>query len=143
MTLSLTDEVLVRIHAHAEETYPKECAGFLLGRVENEMKTVVYVMPLVNRWDLDEQHHRFILTYQDWQNGEIEADRKGLDLIGCFHSHPDHPAEPSEFDRDAAIPNFIYLISSVEKGKVEVSRAWLLKEDHFGFNEERIEFGAK
>ena len=140
--LVISEELLGQLNAHGQETYPREGAGFLLGQFGNGIKTVSSVMPLVNRWDLNEQYHRFILTDQDWQKGEAEAEHLKLELIGCFHSHPDHPAEPSEFDCNFAMPNFIYVITSVEKGRAVVSRAWLLKEDHSGFDEEQIELGA-
>ena len=72
-------------------------------------------------------------------HGETEAARRGLDVIGIFHSHPDHPAEPSGFDRDWALPWYSYIITTVEQGRAVRSRSWLLKEDHSGYDEETIQ----
>ena len=68
----------------------------------------------------------------------MEAERRGLDLVGVFHSHPDHPDLPSEYDREWAQPNFSYLITSVEKGTVLESRSWRLIEDRSAFVEEAL-----
>ncbi len=138
--LTVPPELLQALESHGVASYPNEGAGLLLGTADGDgRKTVVDILPLANRWEADEQYHRFLLTDQDWLYGEIEAGQRGLELIGCFHSHPDHPAEPSEFDRNAAIPNFVYIITSVDKAQVTVSRAWLLKEDHSALEEEKIQ----
>jgi proteasome lid subunit RPN8/RPN11 len=141
VTLTLSDELLKAIHAHGEATYPNEGAGFLLGQMAGEAKTVTATLPLTNKWESADQYHRFQLSSQDWMEAEAECDRRGLDLVGCFHSHPDHPAVPSEFDRDHALPWFTYIITSVQKGKAVVSRAWLLAEDRSRFAEEEIAVG--
>ena len=75
--------------------------------------------------------------------GEEEADRLGLEMLGVFHSHPDHPNLPSEFDRQWAWPNFSYLITSVVEGKAVDSRSWRLSEDRTSFSEEIIEIGEQ
>ncbi len=139
MTLTLSDEVRRAIQAHGEASYPNEGAGFLLGRLTGEAKTATATLPLENKWDRAGQYHRFQLSSQDWMEAEAECDRQGLDLIGCFHSHPDHPPIPSEFDRGHALPWFSYIITSVEKGRAVVSRSWLLAEDRSAFSEESIE----
>ena len=131
--------VLRAIQAHGEAAYPEEGAGLVLGRVTDGRTTAVEILPLVNRWGPEEQTHRFLLTDREWRYGEAEAERRGLDLIGCFHSHPEHVAEPSEFDREAAWPNFLYIITSVEKGCATFSRAWQLKENRSAFEEQPIQ----
>jgi proteasome lid subunit RPN8/RPN11 len=137
--LTIQLEVLRALQAHGEAAYPNEGAGLLLGRAVDGGKTVVDILPLANRWEADEQHHRFLLTDQEWRLGETEAERRNLELIGCFHSHPNHVAEPSEFDREAALPNFIYIITTVEKASSTISRAWLLKDDRSAFEEAPME----
>ena len=139
MTLTLSVAVLRAVQAHGEAAYPNEGAGFLLGRMTGEAKTVVASLPLANKWDSAGQYHRFQLSSQDWLQAEAEGDRQGLDLVGCFHSHPDHPAVPSEFDREHALPWFSYVITAVQQGRAVVSRSWLLADDRSAFAEESIE----
>lgn len=136
--LTIPSNVLKALQAHGEATYPNEGAGLLLGQAADGNKTVVDIMVLPNRWGSEEQYHRFLLTPQDMLEGEKEAAKRGLDIIGIFHSHPDHVAEPSGFDRDWALPWYSYIISTVEKGRTTISRSWLLKEDHSGYDEEEI-----
>lgn len=138
MTLAIPSEALRVLEAHLEAAYPNEGAGLLLGRANGNGKHIEVVLPLANHWEGDEQYHRFVLRPQDFVYGEDEADKRGMQLLGCFHSHPDHPAEPSDFDRGAAWPNFTYVITTVEKGRVVRSRSWQLKEDRSGYNEEQL-----
>jgi proteasome lid subunit RPN8/RPN11 len=84
------------------------------------------------------RHNRYLLTPLDYLHGEQEASRLGLDVIGVFHSHPDHPNRPSEFDREWAMPWLSYVITSVQTGKAKESRSWLLSEDRTEFIEEKI-----
>jgi proteasome lid subunit RPN8/RPN11 len=126
------------LEAHLEAAYPNEGAGLLLGHANGQGMQIELVLPLENRWQGEEQYHRFVLRPQDFVFGEAEAEKRGLQLLGCFHSHPDHPAEPSEFDRDAAWPNFTYIITTVAQGRVTRSRSWRLKEDRSGYTEEKL-----
>jgi proteasome lid subunit RPN8/RPN11 len=136
--VTIHPETLRALQSHGEAAYPNEGAGLLLGREVDGGKAVVDILPLENRWGADEQTHRYLITPQDMLAGENEAARRGLDVIGVFHSHPDHPAQPSGFDCDWALPWYSYVITSVEKGRAVVSRAWRLKEDRSGFDEEEI-----
>ncbi|MGH2523437.1 MAG: M67 family metallopeptidase [Anaerolineales bacterium] len=126
------------LQAHGEAAYPNEGAGLLLGRAVDGSKQVAGILPLENQWGEEEQYHRYLITPQDMLRGEAEAARRGLDVIGVFHSHPDHPAQPSGFDCDWALPWYSYIITSVEKGRAVTSRSWLLKEDRSAFDEEDI-----
>ena len=136
--LTIFSETFKALEAHGESAYPAEGAGLLLGTATTEGKAVAAILPLANRWEAEEQYHRFLLTPQDMLRGEQEAARRGLDVIGIFHSHPDHPAEPSGFDRDWALPFYSYIITTVEKGRATRSRSWLLKEDRSAYDEEEI-----
>ena len=137
--LTIPSETLQALESHGVASYPNEGAGLLLGTADGDRrKTVVDILPLANRWEADEQYHRFLLAPQDMLHGETEAARRGLDVIGVFHSHPDHPAEPSGFDRDWAWPWYSYIITTVEKDRAVRSRSWLLKEDRSGYDEEEI-----
>jgi proteasome lid subunit RPN8/RPN11 len=127
-----------QIHAHGESAYPEEGAGLLLGRTNKEQKQVVNILKLTNAREASSRHNRYLLTPEDYLHGENEAVRLGLDVLGVFHSHPDHPNRPSEFDREWAMPWFSYLITSVHNGRAVESRSWKLAEDRSRFIEESI-----
>jgi proteasome lid subunit RPN8/RPN11 len=137
--LAIPPSVLQAIQSHGETAYPNEGAGLLLGKAIEGGKRLVDIYPLANEWAAGEQYHRYLITPQDMLRGENEAARRGLDVVGIFHSHPDHPAEPSNMDRDWALPWFSYVITSVQQAKAAVSRSWLLREDRSTFDEESIQ----
>jgi len=137
--LSIHPQALRALQSHGEAAYPNEGAGLLLGRAADGHKTVEDILPLDNQWGAEEQYHRYLITPQDMLRAETEAARRGLDVVGIFHSHPDHPAEPSGFDRDWALPWYSYVITSLQQGRAIVSRSWRLREDRSQFDEEEIE----
>lgn len=135
MTLAISRELLDQIHAHGEKAYPEEGAGFLIGsegRVEN-------ILPIDNSREDGARHNRFLIAPEDYLQAELRADRLGLSLIGVFHSHPDCPNVPSEYDREWAQPFFSYIITRVDNGKAVSSRSWRLAEDRSKFEEETIQ----
>lgn len=134
VTLALSKELLDQIHAHGEQAYPEEGAGFLIGN-DGRVETV---LPLENAREDGARHNRFLITPEAYLNAELTADRLGLNLIGVFHSHPDHPNQPSEYDREWAQPFFSYIITTVNQGKATESRSWRLLEDRSKFVEEEI-----
>jgi proteasome lid subunit RPN8/RPN11 len=136
--LTITSDHYRAIRAHGEASYPNEGAGLLLGSATETHKAVVEILPLENQWSEEERYHRYLITPQAMMRGEDEAARRGLDVIGVFHSHPDHAEEPSTFDREWALPWYSYVITRVENGRALLSRAWLLKEDRSAFDEEKI-----
>lgn len=138
MMLRLSRDLLAQIQAHAEQAYPEEGAGFLLGS-EGANRTVQTVYILPNAREDSARHNRYLITPEDYLKAEIEAGRLRLNLIGVFHSHPDHPNRPSEFDQEWAQPFFSYVITSVESGKAIESRSWRLLEDRSQFEEEKIQ----
>ena len=138
MNLKLSKDVLAKIHVHGEQAYPEEGAGFLLG-VENGARDVQAIFPLINSREDSARHNRYLITPEDYLKAELEADKLGLSLLGVFHSHPDHPNRPSEFDREWAQPFFSYIITSVQSGKAIESRSWRLSEDRSQFVEEEIQ----
>ena len=87
-----------------------------------------------NTFAEEEQHHRYAMTPQDWMRLEDEADERGLSLVGYYHSHPDSPAIPSEYDREHALPNFVYIITSVMMAQAADMRAWQLRSDRSAFD---------
>jgi proteasome lid subunit RPN8/RPN11 len=140
--LHLGDELLAQIHEHGERAYPEEGAGFLLGVYsDNGTRAVTSIFPLLNSREDEARHNRYLITPEDYLKAEVAADKLGLSLIGVFHSHPDHPNRPSEFDREWAQPFFSYVITSVQAGKAVESRSWRLIEDRSKFEEEEIKLG--
>lgn len=131
-------EILDRIHQHGEQSYPEEGAGLMLGSDADGRREVTDILPLTNAREDSARHNRYLITAEDMLAGEREAMRLSLDIVGVFHSHPDHPNRPSEFDREWALPWYSYLITSVWKGSAEGSRAWRLTDDRDVFNEEAI-----
>lgn len=138
MTIQLSPDLLRRIHANGEAAYPEEGAGFLLGRFEPGGRRIEQLVELPNRREDAARHNRYLLGPQDYLHAELEAERLGLDMVGVFHSHPDHPNRPSEFDREWAMPLFSYIITSVDAGRAVESRSWLLSDDRLAFTEEEI-----
>jgi proteasome lid subunit RPN8/RPN11 len=128
-------ELQLHIFEQLQQSYPNEGGGFLLGDSEADQVTIREVRPVVNVFAEEEQFHRYAMTPTDWAKLEDEADAKGLTIVGYYHSHPDHPAIPSEFDRVHALPKFCYLITSVQKAKAADCRAWQLSEDRSQFDE--------
>lgn len=132
--LALSSEVIKQINAHVEAAYPEEGAGFLIG-VEGEVKEI---LSLPNAREDEARHNRFLITPEDYLKAELKADGLGLSLIGVFHSHPDCPNVPSEYDREWAQPFFSYIITRVDEGKAVNSRSWRLVEDRSKYEEEEI-----
>jgi proteasome lid subunit RPN8/RPN11 len=139
MRLEITSDLLDQIHAHGEEAYPGEGAGFMLGSSSADMRVVTAILKLPNAREESARHNRYLLTPQDMLHSEQEAVKLDLDIIGVFHSHPDHPNQPSEFDRQWAMPWFSYIITSVNDGVAMGSRSWRLSEDRERFDEEILQ----
>lgn len=139
MTLEISEVVLRQIHAHGEKAYPEEGVGLLLGEINGDRRKVEAILIMPNAREDGSRHNRYLLTAEEYLRGEDEADRRGLEVVGVFHSHPDHPNRPSEFDRQWAWPAFTYLITSVSRGRAVESRAWRLRDDRAEFEEELIE----
>ena len=127
MKLEISLEKLGTMKRHAEETYPLECCGFFFGQGDEE-KIVEAVRPVSNSKEGD-QRRRFEISPVDYMNAELYAEENGLRLLGVYHSHPDHPARPSEHDRKQAVPFFSYIIISVQNGQSEDVTSWRLNDD--------------
>lgn len=134
--LIVPNRLLEQINAHVEKAYPEEGAGFLIGE-DGQVKAIV---PLSNAREDGARNNRFLFTPQDYLKAELQAEGLGLSLIGVFHSHPDCPNVPSEYDREWAQPFFSYLITRVDQGKALNSRSWRLLEDRSKYEEEEIKF---
>ena len=132
--LKISNDLVKRINEHVQEAYPAEGAGFLLG-ANGEVNDVV---PLTNARENEARHNRYLITPEDYLKAELKADTLEMDLIGVFHSHPDCPNVPSEYDREWAQPFFSYIITRVDGGKVVSHRSWKLAEDRSKYDEEEI-----
>lgn len=143
MILEIDAQVLREIHAHAESSYPEEGAGLMLGKTNGDHKHISAILKVTNVREEAARHNRYLIAPQDYLRAEDEADRLGLEVLGVFHSHPDHPNRPSEFDREWAWPWLSYLITSVLSGEAVESRAWRLHDDRAGFEEEEIKVIAR
>jgi proteasome lid subunit RPN8/RPN11 len=138
MTILVPPEQLALIYANGEKAYPDEGAGFLFGH-DGEVRQVISIYDLPNSREDGARHDRFLVTPEDYLEGELKAEELKLDIIGIFHSHPDSKNVPSEYDREWAQPFFSYIITSVYNGKAIESRSWLLAEDRSKFIEEPIQ----
>ncbi len=139
MTLYVPGRLLEEIWAHGEASYPEEGAGVLLGNVEGEDRWAKQLLPFANHFVAESRHNRYLIEPRDMLRAEEEAERLGMDVIGVFHSHPDHPARPSEFDREWALPWYSYVITCVENGKAVESRSWRLTADRQQMQEEPLQ----
>jgi proteasome lid subunit RPN8/RPN11 len=136
-SIAVTENLLREIRAHGAETYPYECCGALLGVDTENFRGVRALHKLVNRRD-DSPRNRFSVTSDDVREAELVAKKSGLEVIGWYHSHPDHPALPSEYDREHAWPWYSYVIVSVMEGKPGAIASWRLTDDRMRFQPETI-----
>jgi len=138
--LLISAEVAAKIRAHGAETYPEECCGALFGRdaAQGRPREILGSLTLQNQRK-DSPRNRFEVSPQDVMQADKAAAERGLDVIGWYHSHSDHPARPSEYDRENAWPWYSYIIVSVQNGVAKEMTSWRLKEDREGFEEEEIE----
>ena len=149
--LWISGHLAEKIRAHGAETYPHECCGALLGRdaglalgggarkgLQSPAREILQLFPLVNRRD-DSPRNRFSVTAEDVLTAEKAARDQGLEVVGWYHSHPDHPARPSEYDRDHAWPWYSYIIVSVQDGSLQDMTSWRLNDDRNQFSPEGIE----
>jgi proteasome lid subunit RPN8/RPN11 len=140
MTLQIDQAQLQEMKQHVEGTYPYEGGGFLIGRTDEQgCKIATEIKPFENQRAIEDQHNRILITDEMYREGEEYADGKGLLLIGFFHSHPDHPARPSEFDREHALPWWSYVIVAVQQGRTAEVLSWELRADRGAFVAEEIQ----
>jgi proteasome lid subunit RPN8/RPN11 len=127
------------IRREGEKAYPNECCGVLLGDIdENDNKVLHLIEPIVNAREDGEQYHRFLITPEDIMRAEQKARGLKMDVLGFYHSHPDCPAKPSEYDKEHALPFYSYIITAVYEGVAGDLTSWQLSEDRTVFNEEAI-----
>ena len=132
--LIVRDDVAGHLLNHGRETYPEECCGALIGT--NNVVAEGYPLPNMTE---KRPRRRFLVRPSDYRAAEKRATELGHELLGFYHSHPDHPARPSQYDLDHAWPTFAYVIIAVEKGKPGAMTSWRLREDRSAFDEQQIE----
>ena len=150
LRLKMSAEIAQKIREHGAQGYPHECCGALLGREQDgsdvaatsgsvslAAREILALFPLVNRRE-DSPHNRFSVTSEDVRDAERAAQEKGLDVVGWYHSHPDHPARPSQYDREHAWPWYSYIIVSVANGKPQEMTSWRLNDDRSDYACEEI-----
>jgi proteasome lid subunit RPN8/RPN11 len=135
--IRLSKIIVDEIEFHAEQTYPEECCGMMLGHSRNESHFIEKVIKIDNSQEVN-RRRRFFITPEQYRFAEQLARKWNMELLGFYHSHPDHPAAPSVFDTDHALPWFTYIIVSVEHGKAAAMTAWLLQEERSQFQERII-----
>ncbi|HKG21510.1 MAG TPA: M67 family metallopeptidase [Blastocatellia bacterium] len=151
MAIRVKKEHLAAINAHGEETYPHECCGFLLGRVEDGVNILEGVYRAFNEWPESSEDrpvaegarreslaNRYLITPEQYKAADGFARGRRLGIIGYYHSHPDHPAAPSGFDLDHSCwPGESYLIVSVRGGKADTLNSFT-KPDYTEFQQEEV-----
>lgn len=127
MTLRLPGALADEIRRHGEAAYPAECCGALIGRVDGGAKEVLRLAAAVNRRTDDP--HRYLIAPDDLRRLEAATRADGLEIVGYYHSHPDHPAAPSAFDAEHAWPWYSYLIVRIDRGHGAELASWVLDDD--------------
>ncbi|MEW6731264.1 MAG: M67 family metallopeptidase [Acidobacteriota bacterium] len=139
MTIKVTREQLATIRLHGEQSYPNECCGLLLGRIVDGVKILAETLAIANARETEAQRNRYLISSDERFRAERYGRSRGIGVIGCYHSHPDAPARPSQYDRDhAPFPVESFMIVSVRAGRPEDLTSWVLTDDLSEFHPEEI-----
>ncbi|WP_159872137.1 MULTISPECIES: Mov34/MPN/PAD-1 family protein [unclassified Raoultella] len=137
--IELTHKIAKQIGVEGEKAYPNECCGALFGHFSAQGDArVTAIFPIDNARESEEQYHRFVITADDSLRAERTALAQEVDVIGYYHSHPDHPAIPSEFDREHALPFYAYIIVAVAQRQAGALTSWRLTQDRQRFLQEEV-----
>jgi len=137
--LQLTSEQQSAIATHGVLDYPYECCGLLLGHFASDgAKVCAELFPISNAREEAAKRNRFLIRPEELLRGEQRAAAKGLDIVGFYHSHPDHPAVPSAYDLEHAWPVYSYIVVAIKSGHAEELRSWEMQTDRTRFDEEEI-----
>lgn len=144
--LTIPQSLLDNVIAHLEAGYPHEACGILIGEIDFAQsppaKHVRDVVLVQNAWDevndKESQANRYMISPEDVARADRDAGKRGWDIIGFFHSHPDWPSKPSETDREWAWPAISFTITSVRAGKATTTQSWVLRDGRDTFDEEEI-----
>jgi len=137
--LQISSELKNNIRIAGESTYPNECCGIILGEINDDgTKNAKRTVDINNSSENNERYHRFLITPEDMFKAEQIARAAKLEIIGFYHSHPDHPSMPSGYDKERALPFYSYIIVSVDDGKAQVLTSWELTDDRVNFVQEEV-----
>jgi proteasome lid subunit RPN8/RPN11 len=136
LPLDIDPKAMKAMTDHAEAAFPNECCGFFYGTEDGKVRSVITSTEVTNSKEGD-QRRRFAISDMDYLRAERHAAKEGLTLLGVYHSHPLHPAIPSEHDLAVALPYFSYIIVSVQPNGTDHVRSWQLN-DSRQFEEEHI-----
>lgn len=137
--IQLAEHHRKEIAAHGERDYPHECCGLLLGWFdENSTKLVSEIYPISNAREETAKRNRFLIMPEELMRGERYAQKKGLEVVGFYHSHPDNPAAPSQYDLEHAWPVYSYIVVSVKASEAHDLRSWEMTHDRARFEEEEV-----
>jgi len=134
-TIIIDQCVILEMHNHASSTYPEECCGLLLGKVEDNLtrKLVKGSKRMENVFEKEERYRRYTIDPIKYMDAENEAAVLNEEIIGIYHSHPNAAARPSHFDLDFAWPLLSYVVVEVRDSKPANTKSWILKEDRSDF----------
>ena len=143
-TLILTADQIAQINAEGAQTYPNECCGIIIGKDETLpdgtiRRAVTQLIAMANVFDADQQKRRFAVDPLALMRAEKHAAADGQSVLGFYHSHPDHPALPSEYDRAHAWPFYSYIIVSIANGWAVDLTSWLLDDQTETFSRQEIQ----
>jgi len=136
--ISISTDLLNQIREHGVKDYPYECCGLLLGRFTAEGKTVRQPYPISNAREESAKRNRFLIEPEELMRGERFAREHNLDVVGFYHSHPDSPAVPSQYDLEHAWPTYSYIIVSTTAERAGDLFSWEQEPDRSRFNQEEI-----
>ena len=134
VNIFIEEDVLHEIIDFAEAGYPEEVAGLMLGSSQQNQIRVCHFLKVENHLGAEARSYSYQISSYDWQKGEREASRLAMEMVGVFHTHPDHPSIPSSHDLEFALPNFMYVIAAIHQGKLASIQAWKLREDRSQFD---------
>jgi proteasome lid subunit RPN8/RPN11 len=136
MSIRLSEQLVQEIRRQGELAYPAECCGVLAGKAGG-VKEALRLIPLENRRTDDP--HRYLIAPDDLRQTTIDLQASGLEVVGCYHSHPDHPAVPSDFDTEHAWPWYSYVIVRVNRSGAADLTSWVLDDNRSAMNRESLE----
>ena len=126
--IQITEETILQMSEHAIRTFPNECCGFFFGSANEDGKLIDQSFAVKNSKQGD-QRKRFEIAPEDYFQGEAYSEQNNTLFAGIYHSHPGHPAIPSEYDRKQAVPFFSYIILSVNEHEIADIKSWKLNRD--------------
>lgn len=139
MTIIVQNEHIEEIEKHGKNSFPNECCGLLLGKIEDGIKVLEETLPIANAREEESQRNRYLISSEERFKAERYARKKGLGVIGCYHSHPNAPARPSGYDLEhAPFPVESFMIVSIVDGEPDNLTSWILADDRSEFYPEEI-----